>query len=88
MAAPPPLELSIEGTLHAVTVIPFDEVSQVVEIQLQLKVRIPALCLFLERLLLLLLLLLLFVLICIRSFTTAPRAKAAPFISITSRRAI
>ena len=82
MAAPPPLELLIEEAPKAV--IRFDEVSQVVEIQLQLKVRIPALCLFRERLLLLLLLL--FVLICIRSFTAAPRAKAAPFISTTSRR--
>jgi hypothetical protein len=80
VAVPPPLELLIEAPK---AVIRFDEVSQVVEIQLQLKVRIPALCLFRERLLLLLL----FVLICIRSFTAAPRAKAAPFISTTSRRA-
>jgi hypothetical protein len=85
VAAPPPLELLIEEAPK--DVICFDEVSQVVEIQLQLKVRIPALCLFRERLLLLLLLLLLFVLICIRSFTAAPRAKASPFISTTSRRA-
>jgi hypothetical protein len=87
VAAPALLELSTEEAPH--DVIRFDEVSQVVEIQLQLKVRFPALCLFRERLLLLLLLLPLlpFVLICIRSFTTAPRAKAAPFISTTSGRA-